>query len=302
MAICPNCGRKLKLTDWRPNCPGCGVNLVYYGMEERLTAEADKAEVDHAKIQKKLDRLKASFVGSPLAIIRIFLSLLPLGALMIPICSVSFNGPLIPETTSKINLISLYNMVSSLDFGALITMTGAKSVGTGFIGYAGALISILLSVLMVVVALVALVAACGPKGCIRNIVNNSISIVCAVASIFFFNIFSSNINKAFPDFFTGKIEAGIFVYIAALIILLGLNIYLTKNKINVKYKECLIGGVPYEEYKELIESGVSMDEIHKKMDVILDERERVRNEELARKEAEKKAKEDEELARKAGKL
>ena len=41
MAKCPKCGRKLTLFDWKPNCPDCGVNLVYYGMEERLLAEAD---------------------------------------------------------------------------------------------------------------------------------------------------------------------------------------------------------------------------------------------------------------------
>ena len=34
MAKCPKCGRKLTLFDWKPNCPECGVNLVYYGMEE----------------------------------------------------------------------------------------------------------------------------------------------------------------------------------------------------------------------------------------------------------------------------
>ena len=68
MANCPKCDYHLKLTDWRPNCPSCGVNLVYYGMEERLLADADKAEAEHSHFQKKIDRAKASFVGSKLAI------------------------------------------------------------------------------------------------------------------------------------------------------------------------------------------------------------------------------------------
>ena len=90
MANCPKCGAHLKLTDWRPTCPHCGINLIYYGMEERLLEDADKAESEHAVFQKKLDRLKASFIGSPLTIIRIVLSLLPIGALMLPLANVSF--------------------------------------------------------------------------------------------------------------------------------------------------------------------------------------------------------------------
>ena len=35
-ATCPKCGGKLRLIDWRPNCPHCGVNMIYYGLEDRL--------------------------------------------------------------------------------------------------------------------------------------------------------------------------------------------------------------------------------------------------------------------------
>ena len=80
MAKCPKCGRKLTLFDWKPNCPECGINLVYYGLEDKLLDEADAAEAEHAKLQKKIDRLKAAFIGSKLTIARIFLSLLPIAA------------------------------------------------------------------------------------------------------------------------------------------------------------------------------------------------------------------------------
>lgn len=302
MAKCPKCGYKLKFTDWHPNCPKCGVNLVYYGMDERLQEEADKAEVEHAHLQKKIDRLKASFVGSPLTIVRIILSLLPIGALMLPLCSVTFAGPFIEETTSKINAISIYNLVSGLDFDALFTMIGSKLLGTGFIGYAVALVCILLSAVFVLVGLIALVAAMGPKGNVRNITNNCISIVFAAVSIVFFTIFSKNVNSVFPEFFLGgKVMFGVYVYIAALAILLALNIYLTINKVDVKYKETFIGGIPSEEYFKMVEDGVPEDEIHAKMDVLLAEKEKQRLAEAAKKAAEKKAKEDAEFAKKAGK-
>lgn len=36
MDRCPKCGYKLKITDLKPECPGCGVNLMYYDMQLRL--------------------------------------------------------------------------------------------------------------------------------------------------------------------------------------------------------------------------------------------------------------------------
>ena len=76
MATCPKCGRKLKLTQWRPECPGCGVNMVYYDSNERLIVEAEKAEVEHAKSQPGNARnpsvAKPHFTNS-----RLFISMAP---------------------------------------------------------------------------------------------------------------------------------------------------------------------------------------------------------------------------------
>ncbi len=266
MANCPKCGRKLTLFDWKPNCPDCGVNLVYYGMEERLMDEADHAEAEHARLQKRIDRLKASFVGSKLAIVRIILSVLPIAALMLPLASVSFNGPYIEATTTSVNAIEIYNIVSSLDFDALFTMIGSGVVGSAFIGYAGALVGILLSLVFVILSLVLLTLACSPKGCPRNIIMNSLAIVAAVVSIFMFNQFAKDITTVFPDFVTdASIGFGSFVYLGTLVILLCVNIYLTVNKINVKYKQCYVGGIPAEEYFELVEKGTNKETLHAMM-------------------------------------
>ena len=266
MANCPKCGRKLTLLDWKPNCPECGVNLVYYGMEERLMDEADKAEAEHARLQKRIDRLKASFVGSKLAIVRIILSVLPIAALLLPLASISFNGPYIEATTTTINAIEIYNLVSSLDFDALFTMIGSGVVGSSFIGYAGALVGILLSLVFVILSLLLLMLACSPKGCVRNLIMNSLAIVAAVVSIVMFTQFANGITAVFPDFVTdASIGFGIFVYIGMLALLLGLNIYLTINKIEVKYKQCYVGGIPAEEYFELVEKGTDKETLHKMM-------------------------------------
>lgn len=281
MANCPKCGRKLTLLDWRPNCPGCGVNLVYYGMEERLLKEADAAEAEHARLQKRIDRLKASFVGSKLTVIRIVLSVLPIAALMLPLCSVSYSGPFIEATTTNVNAIEIYNLVSSLDFGALFTMIGSDLLGTSFIGYFGALACILLSLVFVIVSLVMLTLACSPKGNPRNITLNSIAIVFAVASIVFFTVFSNGITAVFPDFISGSVGFGIFVYIAMLALLLAINIIIAVKGVDVKYKQCYVGGIPAEEYFGLVEKGTDINVIHEMMAKA-----------LAEKEAEKEEKEE----------
>lgn len=272
MANCPKCGRKLTLLDWRPNCPGCGVNLVYYGMEERLLKEADAAEAEHARLQKKIDRLKASFIGSKLTIVRIILSILPIAALMLPLCSVTYSGPFIEQTTTNVNAIEIYNLVSSLDFDALFTMIGSDLLGTSFIGYAGSLVCILLSLVMVIVSLVMLTLACSPKGNPRNITLNCIAIVFAIASAVFFNVFSSGISAVFPEFISGSIGVGIFVYIAALALLLAINIVIAVKGVEVKYKQCFVGGIPAEEYFELVEKGTDIDVIHQMMAKALEEK------------------------------
>lgn len=270
MATCPKCGRKLTLFDWRPNCPGCGVNLMYYGMEERLLKEADAAEAEHARLQKRIDRLKASFIGSKLTIIRIVLSILPIAALMLPLCSVTYSGPLIEETTKSINAIGLYNLVSSLDFDALFTMMGSNILGSSFIGYFGAVVCILLSAVFVIVSLVMLMLACSPKGNPRNITLNSIAIAFSVASVVFFSKFIGGISAVFPEFIKGSVGYGAYVYIGTLVLLLGINCIIAVKGVNVKYKQCYVGGLTSEEYFDLVAKNTDIEEIHKKMAVALE--------------------------------
>ncbi len=286
MANCPKCGYKLRLIDWRPTCPKCGVNLVYYGMEETLLNDADKAETEHARFQKRIDRLKASFIGSKLTIARIVLSILPIAALMLPLASVTYSGPFIEQTTTNVNAIEIYNLVSSLDFDALFTMIGSSLLGTSFIGYAGSLVCVLLSLVFVIVSLLMLTIACGRRGNSRNITLNSIAIILAVASIVFFNLFSSNISAVFPEFISGSIGFGIFAYIAALVALLVINIVIAKKGIDVKYKQCYVGGIPAEEYFELVEKGTDKAVIREMMAKALDEK---KAEEEAKEEAKAKA-------------
>lgn len=264
MANCPKCGARLKLTDWRPTCPHCGINLIYYGMEERLLEDADKAESEHAVFQKKLDRLKASFIGSPLTIIRIVLSLLPIGALMLPLANVSFWGPFFEKKVS-VNAITIYNAVSALDFDALFKYIGSSFFGNTFLLYFISLVTILLSAVLILVSLIMLTMACSKHGNPRNITLNSIMLVLATVSIVCFNFFAKDLTKFFPDVFSGSVGFGAYVFLGTLVALLVINIVIAKVGVKVKYTETFIGGIPSEEYFEYVKQGMSTHAIRKMM-------------------------------------
>ena len=103
-SFCPKCGYKLSMIDIKPECPVCGVNLVYYGMEESLNKEADRAEFEHAAGQPAMDRFKSSTIGNPISIIRMILSILPLVATRAPMGKVIVSLPFFQETTT-INML-----------------------------------------------------------------------------------------------------------------------------------------------------------------------------------------------------
>ena len=131
MAVCPKCGRKLKLTDIKPTCPGCGVNLLYYKIEERLEVDAINAELEHAKTQKRVDRAKDAMFGTPLAIVRLVFLVLVVGMFFVPLATFHAVGPYFDKTTT-LNALEIYNSVSSLDFDGMFVLSGSHGLKQSF--------------------------------------------------------------------------------------------------------------------------------------------------------------------------
>ena len=59
---------------------------------------------------------------------------------------------------------------------------------------------------------------------------------------------------------------GAYIYIGTLLLLFGINIYISIKGLPVKYKQCYIGGIPSEEYFELVNKGTDIKVIHDMMD------------------------------------
>ncbi len=84
MSKCPKCGGKIKATYIKQDCPHCGVNLLYYKMDERLEADAEKAKKEVDAVNKFADTIKSSAIASPLHIIRLVLFFTPLASMCLP--------------------------------------------------------------------------------------------------------------------------------------------------------------------------------------------------------------------------
>ncbi len=235
-ATCPKCGYKLRLRDYKPECPQCGVNLVYYGMEERLRAEADKAELEYAHNKPKTDRIKAATIGSRFTQVRLGMYLLPILCTLIPLGTISYALPFYEKSTS-LNIISLVTIVQNFDFDALLKMFGSADYGKYFIMIAVSLVCFLLMLVLSLVSMALLTLSCSPKGLVRNFTFNIVNICLYLTSVVCFYIASTNLSSAFPGVGSAKLGIGFIGILIALLVLLTLNIIQKVKPIEVKYTD-----------------------------------------------------------------
>lgn len=255
MANCPKCAYRLKLTDYKPECPSCGVNLMYYKMEERLAADADKAEAEHIKMQPRVDRLKAATIGSPYAIIRLILIFVPLGMLFLPLVHVSAQIPFSPINTDVSLLTLVSDVLGNLNFDVLTKMFSSDIVGSAFILYTVSIVFVLLTAVMCVLNLVfvAMSASVNNRGIKRNIVLSSLGIIFMIVGIISFSIMNSKFSSLFTGVYSGKLSFGPFLVILGFLLLIGINALFLIKGIEVKYTDV-------SEYLERIGKGVSAEE------------------------------------------
>ena len=128
MAVCPKCKRKLRLVDWRQNCPNCGVNLMYYGFEDRFYADAKYAEMGFAKVRVKLLKVKTALIGGKLQIARLVLTVLPILAAMFPAGRLIVSFPLFDRDFS-ISGQGFFKALTDGTFSLLGSLKNALIIG-----------------------------------------------------------------------------------------------------------------------------------------------------------------------------
>lgn len=288
MANCPKCGRHLRITDWKQHCPDCGANIFVYNQQERLMQEADIAEVQYYHFQKKIDRLKATFVGTRLAIVRIITSLLPVGAVFLPLVKAKFTEPFKPYD-GGLSLLDIIDKIDALTGDALPTMLSGGSMAAGIL-FILSVLFFALSALAVVLHFLLNMLSCSPKGRQRNKAMDIILLVTTIASAVCFLVMPKN---AYVD---GTLGIGAYLYIVLQIVNVVIDERTMKRGIPVHHKQCFVGGIPVEEYFELLEKGMTTEEIrviqYERLQAIQDEMDaKLKEQEEKNKEAEKKKQE-----------
>lgn len=256
MAECPKCKEHLRLLDWKPNCPHCGANIVVYDLQERLMQEANAAEVQYYHFQKKVDRLKASFIGSKLSIVRIFTSLIPIAALFLPIVKINLSAPFEPYS-GNMGILDIYNLFDKLDIGAFLTAIEMNSAAG--LMFTLSVAGLLLSVVVMLLHFLCNMLACSPKGKIRNYTLDIIYLVLVIATMGVFAFIPEN------PFVSGSLGIGAFLYLALVILNFIIDILVFRENIEIKHAQCFVGGIPIEEYFEMVERGVSPEELRAEM-------------------------------------
>ena len=235
MANCPKCGEHLRLIDWKQKCPHCGVNLILYDRQERLMQEADVAEVQHYYFQKKIDRLKTAFIGSKPAIARIFTSLLPVGALFMPVWKLTAPEGF-AQLSGNVTVINVYNAVRECDLGALMKLSPQLTAGV---------FSLALSVVLVLLHFILLTLACSPKAKPRGVALNVLLLLTSLlpaAAPFL-------LPKDGP--FTGATGIGAYLYLGLMIVSAAVDFWVLWHPVEIVHKQCYVGGIPIEEYFEM---------------------------------------------------
>ena len=249
MSVCPKCGRKLKITNLKPTCPDCGVNLLYYKHEESLEVDSINAEIEHAKTQQRIDRAKASIFGSPLMIVRMVVLVLAVGLFFLPLATVHTVGPYFEHRTT-INPIVVYNTISAMDFDGFFGLIGSSVFGTSMIYFLVSALTLVVSLLCALLSLVFCFLSLSPHGFSRDITLSIVGIVSTVISIVTFTLFSNSISALLPGLIDSSVGFGAYLVIVGFLLVLAMDIIVHVKKVQAKYSESYVNFIPYETFIE----------------------------------------------------
>lgn len=233
-AKCPKCGATLHWYDFRAECKHCGVSIPNYNWEARLEEDADAAEYSFAKLHYKTKNFKSALLGSPLRIVRLVCTLLPLVALVVPLLNATFAFPFY-ETQQSISFLTfVLNYLTKYDIGSVFALMGGEVLG-------GAITALVLAIGMALLAVVAgvlnfflvLLGAIKLRW-LTNVLLNVVSIVTWGLSAFFLSSFVANASELSLGLFSGAVSPwyllGIGLFLLDLVIDLVVGLGLKKQK------------------------------------------------------------------------
>lgn len=130
-SVCPACQKTLKPWHIKAECPHCGANIPNHNWEERLEEDAKNREEAFYKMHSALHLLKFTVIGTPMRIVRLVFSFLPLLGYVVPMAYLELNGADGTVISAKpINAIAFFtnNTFKFADVFKMLTDSANKTV------------------------------------------------------------------------------------------------------------------------------------------------------------------------------
>ncbi len=233
---CPKCGGEIPFYDLKPNCKHCGVNIYYYSQDELLARDAKRTELEAAAARMVIARIKVTFIGGALQIIRMIFTLLAVAALLLPFGSVLFRFPFFQGNISA----SLIGLIQTFQNGLLMKLPQllssalvSKQAMVVCVDLAGMLLVAVVDIVLAVIFLLSFfnLTRSTKKMCNTAIAGMIVSLLAQIASIV--------MNAVIPDSALAVVEVGFggLLSCAVFLIVFLLNRAILKKGIEPTYRE-----------------------------------------------------------------
>lgn len=253
---CPNCNKEIGRFELAPNCKHCGVNIFYSQQKTFLTRDAKKCELEYAGFRILVSKLKTSFIGGKLQILRIIAMVMAIGAIFVPFSSISVNiAPF--DASLSFGAWGIYSAFTDGTFSALLNLGG----------YADTQMAVSLAMLILIVAiflsglgvfitlLLSFINIQKSAKIIRgfSLAGSFLCVVSFVLSVFFPSVMEKS------GFLEGETGAGALVCLAVLLFIFILNHLVIKKNIQPEIKEVDLKRV--ELNKKVKKGEISLDDL-----------------------------------------
>lgn len=163
---CPKCNKELSPFYMKQKCPHCGINLLYYKMDERLESDAKKAEKEVTAVRNFFGIVKESTISDIWHIIRLVVFFLPLATMCLPMYWANYKN---------LSLISLIMAVVNHGFNP-----GAWSVD-----YLLGAVSIVMVIVLSLVVIIGSLFSSAKNGTRRDVFLSTINstVLCVLALV-----------------------------------------------------------------------------------------------------------------------
>ncbi len=230
MALCPKCHGILNLWNVKAECPYCGVNIPNYNWEGNLDADAEKAEIAWTKFRKFTGNLKSALFGNVFRIIRFAFTFLPLVVLILPLANYTLNLPFMSDASTDFTLLDFsMNTLLSLNWGSLLGLFPAETLGTPVAMLVSSILLIYLAIVFGVINFVFVLLKAPSLKAGANIVLCVLSTLSFAVSGVLFTLSVSQISSTGISFLSGSIQFGLYVGIGLFAINVVLNTLINRS-------------------------------------------------------------------------